>query len=533
MPQAKKSPSKPIYSKKQVAHAQHGPEHYGGPKINTKLSLLVGLLLATVSIIELLLNGLSFNFWLEFIFGAVILVPNSIYLMSGRGAPFGIPYILTMLKTRKFVDIIISLGHHGKWLEKISIFGLIMGYGLVGVDYWFARSLGGWKRIACLVVSAIALGLFHVFILQILFSIPALAPLFLISGIGFVLMGFGGLTLALLVGYAFLSIMSLFTQSQICPSVAPVIPGVPIPGLGMMVPAIAWISLALVLIIHEMSHGVMMSYYGNKIKSVGLLLAGLIPVGAFVEQDDKTFWKLPKRKIVLALSAGPSSNIFTIIVGLILLQGFYFAVTPLSPQIDSEFAKMYNGVEIKSVQDTVSLCGLDYNAPAKGKFLPKDEIVSLNGTDVNDISSLNRAFLDSNGIMSFVVIREGKEMGVEVEPVHFKDLNVKRIGVEFAAISTGYEPPMEITLMQTILSSIHSILIFLILLSFAAGTFNYVPSKPLDGGYMAKIMFLPYFGFMKFKDDEETAIFIGRLFLWIFIIAMLLNLIPYITMILW
>ncbi|MEK6959383.1 MAG: site-2 protease family protein [archaeon] len=530
MPQKKKSPSKPLYSKKDI---QHGPEHYSGPRLNPKLSLIAGALLAVLSFWELSVAGFSFNFWLEFIIGAIILIPNSIYLLSGKGSPFGIPYLFTMLRTKKFVDIIIAASHHGKWMEKMSILGLLSGFGLVGVDYWYARPMGGLKRIACLVFSAIVLGAFYYFVLQILFSIPALAPLFLISGIGFVIMGFGGMSLALIVGYAFLSILSLFTQSQICPSVAPVIPGVPIPGLGMMIPAIAWISLALVLIIHETSHGVMMAYYKGKIKSVGLLLAGLIPVGAFVEQDDKTFWKLPKRKIVLALSAGPSSNVFTIIVGLILLQGFYLAITPLAPSFDSEFNKMYDGVEIKSVQDTVSLCGLDYNAPAFGRFFAKDKVVSLNGVDINGVAVLNRAFLDANGTMSFVVLREGKEVAVDVDPVHFKDLNVKRIGVEFAAISTGYEPPMDITLWQIILSSFNSIIIFLILLSFAAGTFNFVPSWPLDGGYMAKIMFLPYFGFMKFKNDGETATFIGRLFLWTFIAAMLLNLIPYITMLLW
>ena len=47
----------------------------------------------------------------------------------------------------------------------------------------------------------------------------------------------------------------------------------------------------MILVIHEASHGVMLVKFKEKIKSVGLLLAGIVPMGAFVEQDDNTFIK--------------------------------------------------------------------------------------------------------------------------------------------------------------------------------------------------------------------------------------------------
>jgi membrane-associated protease RseP (regulator of RpoE activity) len=68
-------------------------------------------------------------------------------------------------------------------------------------------------------------------------------------------------------------------------------------------------------------------------------------------------------------------------------------------------------------------------------------------------------------------------------------------------------------------------------ISFAAGSFNYLPSDPFDGGKMAKIILEPYFGFMKFKSKKETRKFIGRLFIWLVLLAFLLNIIPYITLI--
>jgi len=84
--------------------------------------------------------------------------------------------------------------------------------------------------------------------------------------------------------------------------------------------------------------------------------------------------------------------------------------------------------------------------------------------------------------------------------------------------------------LSALVGSISSILFFLVILSFAAGTFNFLPSAPLDGGYMAKIILLPYFGFMRFNSRAETKKFIGRICVWLFIIAIALNLIPYLTM---
>ncbi|MCX6803273.1 MAG: hypothetical protein NTY48_01740, partial [Candidatus Diapherotrites archaeon] len=58
---------------------------------------------------------------------------------------------------------------------------------------------------------------------------------------------------------------------------------------------------------------------------------------------------------------------------------------------------------------------------------------------------------------------------------------------------------------------------------------NYFPSDPFDGGRMAKIMLLPYFGFLNF-NKKETQKFIGRLFTWLLVASLLLNMIPYFTM---
>ncbi|MFA6064250.1 MAG: site-2 protease family protein [archaeon] len=465
----------------------------------------------------------------------LILIINSILLRFDFAQSFLIKYGIVMLKTKHFVKLIESISHFGKIFEIICLLGSILGFGLVGVDYWFGRKLGGWKRIAVLLVSAVILAVFFDTFCKILFSVPILAPLYIPSLIGFVILGFGGMSLTILIGYGVLAVIGLFTQKQLCPSVAPVIPGVEIPGMGVAIPLIGWVSLALVLIIHEASHGVMMAYYREKIKSVGLLVAGFLPLGAFVEQDDKTFEKLEDKKAIMVLSAGSASNLLMVAVAYILLIGFYMAVTPLAPSIEQEFNKTYDGVQIVKVSDKVSFCGIDANAPAKGKLFAKDIIKQVNGVDINGIIVINQVFRDANGDINFTVERINpdtnlsSDVNVSVTPYKFEDLGIKRIGVEFGAIKTGYEPKGEIVLLQLIISNIGMILTLVVIIGFAAGSFNYFPANPFDGGRMAKIMLAPYFVFIGF-NKEETGKLIGRIFIWLLIISLTMNLIPYLTM---
>lgn len=467
----------------------------------------------------------DFLFWV----GLLVFGVNAFWLSKNFSKPFIIPYFLLMVKTKKLVKQINEIAHHGKWLEKIAFFGLFAGFGLTWVDYWKARKLGGWKRILLLFVFAIIFGLFFYFGLGIMFVTPALQPIFLFSMVGFILLGFGGLSLAILIGYGFLSLIALFSAEQICPSVAPVLPGIPIPGMGgFTIPAIAWVSLGMILVIHELSHGIMMAYYKKKIHSVGLLLAGVFPLGAFVEEDTKEFAKAKDKESLMMLSAGPASNLFTMIIGIILLLAFSLVISPISPIFDAEAGKMYSGVMVEGVDETISFCGIDENAPAFGKLEKGDIIASFNGVDINGLAVLNKEFVFSGTDMNFVVKRADKNVFLEMKAVVFKDLNIKRVGAQFESIKTSYEPKWWYFPVYSFINSIGLILLFFVILSFAVGMFNYLPSDPLDGGKIAKIVLEPYAGFMNFTSKKETRKFIGRLFMWLVLISLLLNLLPYI-----
>jgi membrane-associated protease RseP (regulator of RpoE activity) len=516
-------------------------------KLHPLRGFIIALLLIAWALYELNTQGDTLWFWFSIVLGAVIILPNSIWLVLKLGTPFGIPYFLSMLKTKRFVHTIVSLGNHANLLEKISIGGLFLGFGLAGIDYWTAREKGGWRRIAILFVGAIILGLVFWLSLTVLFAVPALAPLLYLGLISFILLGFGGLSLAFMLGYGYLSIEAFFLGNQICPSIAPVLPGVPIPGYGVMIPLIAWISLGIILIIHEFSHGIMLAKYKEKIKSVGLILVGIIPMGAFIEQDDTTFMKRNEKKQILVLSAGPSSNLVSIGGGLLLIFLLYFSISFIAPTINSEYEKTISGLEIDSVNENFSFCGADYNSPAYNVLFPGDKVLSINGKPAEDIIREGVAIEESFylyrvmsnqpnennekvALQEFIIERDGNDYNISITPVSVEQFGISTIGaVKIAPIKSDYELAWWIVPLRIIINALDSILFFFILLSFAVGMFNFLPSDPLDGGRIAKFVLLPYIGFLGFnkKDGQK---FIGRLFAWLFLISILVNLLPYITM---
>ncbi len=481
-------------------------------------------------------KGFDFIGWALLLFG-FLQAANAFWLKFDFAQPYLVPYLFTMIKTKKFIDIIHFIAVKGsKVLEVISLIGSIFGFGLVAVDYWYARKLGGLKRIALLIVSGIILGLLFYYGCAILFAVPALAPLFIPCLIGFVFLGFGGMSLVLLFGYGIISLLGLFVDKQLCPALAPVIPGVPVPGLGVVIPFVGWISLFIVLVVHEMSHGILMSYYKEKINSVGLVLAGLFPIGAFVEQENTTFDKLEDKKALLVLSAGSASNLLLIPVGIILLLAFSLISSPFIPGLVEEQNKAYFGVKVEKIDDTVSMCGVDINAPAKGKLFVGDIVKQTNGMDVNSLTTLRTATFLSSEDINFLVSRKNidtnlyYDVNVNITPNLFVDMNIKKIGAEFSAIPTDYNMPLISQAGVFLIGNINMALLLLIIIAFAAGSFNYFPSEPFDGGKMGKIMMSPYAGFMKFKTKKESQKFIGRIFIWLLVISILLNLIPYVTL---
>ena len=156
---------------------------------------------------------------------------------------------------------------------------------------------------------------------------------------------------------------------------SPVIPGLPVAGTGLVFPLIiGWISLFIIMVVHEFSHGVVARAHNIKVKSSGLAFFGPI-MGAFVEPDQKDLSTKKQGAQLSVFAAGPFSNIllWILCIGLILL---------ITPQLN---ALTYSqGVKINIMQDET--------LPAYSAGLPNITTISMiNDYPIKSVKNLTDA----------------------------------------------------------------------------------------------------------------------------------------------
>jgi len=114
---------------------------------------------------------------------------------------------------------------------------------------------------------------------------------------------------------------------------SPVLPGLPIAGTGLVFPlVIGWISLFIIIVVHEFSHGVVARSFKLPVLHSGIVFFGPI-LGAFVEPDEKKLVKRPDIEQYSIFSAGPVSNIVLTLIAFLILS---FVLTPAIPLVSED-----------------------------------------------------------------------------------------------------------------------------------------------------------------------------------------------------
>src|SRR3989344_2105488 len=183
----------------------------------------------------------------------------------------------------------------------------ILFYGLIG--YFFVKYRERWQVQGIVAIYRTRLGL------KLMDKIAAKVP-WLLRFLSFfsVLIGFAGM--AMILYYLVVGTFMLLTVPAAVPAVAPVLPGVKIPGL----PDLSFwhwiIAIFIVAVVHEFSHGIYSRLYKIPLKSSGLALFGPI-LGAFVEPDEKLLKKQSRFRQITIFSAGSFSNIILAIIAIL------------------------------------------------------------------------------------------------------------------------------------------------------------------------------------------------------------------------
>jgi len=173
------------------------------------------------------------------------------------------------------------------------------------------------------------------------------------------------------------NLLNLFFRSQQAVSIQPI---VPVPGLFVTFETFPYLILALsvVVITHELSHGIASLVDRVPLKSTGAFFAHVL-MGGFVEPDEENLSKARSVTKLRVFAAGSYTNVVLGVLFVFLLSSFPATIAPFYNVVQS-------GISIGSVPD---------NLPAHSSGLQAGDVVtSINGTAIGGIVGL-RDFMNN------------------------------------------------------------------------------------------------------------------------------------------
>ena len=151
-----------------------------------------------------------------------------------------------------------------------------------------------------------------------------------------------------------------------------------IPGVSNGIPLV-WPLLALIpaLVIHEYGHGIQMRAHGMRVRSFGLLIASMIPIGAFAEPEMKEISQAPIRERMRTYAAGPAVNI---VFATLLTVALASTMMSIEPQNQGAYSP---AIVVEGPAETAGL-------------RPYDIIVNVENTSIESASDLQNALSLAN-----------------------------------------------------------------------------------------------------------------------------------------
>lgn len=295
---------------------------------------------------------------------------------------------------------------------------------------------------------------------------------------GYISTGLGIIGLFVISFVMLKNIYNMLFIANAASGVSLVLPGVNVPGLGIL-PFWHWlIAIFIIATVHEFSHGIVAKAHKIKVLSTGLVLIGPI-IGAFVEPDEKTMEKKSDIIQYSVMAAGPISNVVLAVIALLLLQ---FCVAPLQDGM-----LMEQGFTFSDYIDEgypAELAGLPANVPITG----------INGEETltfQEFSEILQCTVPGDTITVTTLDDQGNSGSYDLTLIE----NPESPGSVLMGISTitnEYDIKSEYQgtsydIAYNVLDWLSSFLRWLFILSLGIGLFNLLPLPIVDGGKMTQI----------------------------------------------
>lgn len=260
----------------------------------------------------------------------------------------------------------------------------------------------------------------------------------------------------------------------------------------MFIPLWYWvITIFIIIVPHELSHGLVAAAEKIRIKSLGVLLLLIFP-GAFVEPDEEQFKRSKPKTRMRVAAVGSIANFLVVILLAGLLLGLNLISNAVFMEVGVSFSETIPGTPAHEV-------GL------------KGVITGINGEEIRELNDL---------LLVMENVKPGEEITVRTSEDVFSIKTISNpqgqgksyIGINNLKTALKYKGFMKSFGDPNIGSSIYvwfwGLFNWAILLNLAVGTVNLLPILPFDGGIISEALLEKFF---KKKIANKIAIGISIL----------------------
>ncbi len=325
--------------------------------------------------------------------------------------------------------------------------------------------------------------------------------------------GIPALLISMLFSHA---LMIVVEQSQI-PGISPLLPGIGeqgfgffFPGTGIFIPFWqAVIAIICLLVPHEFAHGILTRCHKIKLKSAGILTAGPIPIGAFVEPERKEMEKHESRERMRIYAAGSFTNLIVSMIALVLI------ISVIAPMVET--INEPKGILITNVVN---------GTPAYGVLEAGFVITEMNGVETLDAESFSSVLsgLEPGQTVTFVTTNGTFDLTLAGRP---DDAGKGYIGIDLQEkFERREEFKNEYRMQADVILFLAPTFFWIFFLNFNIALVNLLPLIPFDGGKMFEEI-IQEFGVSKRRRDLFLKIVIALILALLLVNALpLLNLLP-------